>query len=87
FLTSGSTIRLRIMRQEKIAFQGETTVGQIKRSFDDLAHFLYREQVFPYGSYLMTGTGIVPPSTFTLEHGDFIRIEIDGIGVLENQVE
>jgi len=35
----------------------------------------------------MTGTGIVPPSSFTLEKGDRVRITIEPIGVLENVVE
>lgn len=34
----------------------------------------------------MTGTGIVPPSSFTLESGDIVTIQIDGIGELENVV-
>ena len=57
------------------------------RSFEELAEYLYRENEFPHGAYLMTGTGIVPDSPFTLEKGDVVRIEIAGIGVLENEVE
>jgi 2-dehydro-3-deoxy-D-arabinonate dehydratase len=34
----------------------------------------------------MTGTGIVPNDDFTLRSGDVVRIEIDGIGRLENHV-
>ena len=36
---------------------------------------------------LMTGTGVVPDSDFTLASEDVITISIDGIGTLENQVE
>ena len=34
----------------------------------------------------MTGTGIVPPDEFTLAPGDKVRITIDPIGTLENDV-
>ena len=65
---------------------GHTTVAQIKRSFDELAEWLFRADEFPVGAFLLTGTGIVPPDDFTLDHGDEIRIEIDGIGTLANHV-
>ena len=35
---------------------------------------------------VLTGTSIVPPPDFTLDEGDVVSIEIDGIGVLENDV-
>jgi 2-dehydro-3-deoxy-D-arabinonate dehydratase len=62
-------------------------VGNIKRSFEELARFLFRSQVFPYGAVLLTGTGVVPGDHFTLEQGDWVRIGISGIGTLENEVE
>jgi 2-dehydro-3-deoxy-D-arabinonate dehydratase len=79
-------IRLAILRNGKKAFCGETSVGQIKRSFQDLADFLFRCQVFPHGAVLLTGTGVVPPDDFTLQAEDIIEIEISGIGVLRNRV-
>jgi 2-dehydro-3-deoxy-D-arabinonate dehydratase len=54
--------------------------------FRSLAEYLYRDNSFPVGSFLMTGTGIVPPDSFTLASGDRIRIAIDPIGTLENVV-
>src|ERR1022692_1465993 len=54
-------IKIAIDRDGKNVFAGETSVGQIKRRFDELAEFLFRSQVFPYGAILLTGTGIVPP--------------------------
>jgi 2-dehydro-3-deoxy-D-arabinonate dehydratase len=48
--------------------------------------YLYRENVFPNGAFLLTGTGIVPPDTFTLALGDEIRIFITGVGTLVNIV-
>jgi 2-dehydro-3-deoxy-D-arabinonate dehydratase len=79
-------ITLHIQRDRNAVFAGETSVGQIKRSFTELAEFLFRCQVFPHGAVLLTGTGIVPPDSFTLRPGDSVRIDISGIGTLENPV-
>ena len=62
-------------------------MAQLKRGFDELAGWLFRSNEFAYGAYLMTGTGIVPDSDFTLQAGDVISITIEGIGTLRNEVE
>lgn len=80
-------IKLQIERGAQIVFDDSTDIGQMARSFDELIHWLGREQSFPEGVFLMTGTGIIPPNEFTLEHGDRISITIDGIGTLCNTVE
>jgi 2-dehydro-3-deoxy-D-arabinonate dehydratase len=80
------TITLRIYRSDRIIFEGQTRVNQIKRSFEELVSYLYRSQTFPHGAVLLTGTGIVPEDNFTLQPEDRIRIEVSGIGVLENPV-
>lgn len=80
-------IALEIRRDAKAVFSGETTVGQIKRPLPSLAEWLFRDNSFPRGCYLMTGTGIVPPDSFTLQSGDEIRIIISGIGTLANVIE
>jgi 2-dehydro-3-deoxy-D-arabinonate dehydratase len=82
----GWSVRLEIRREGKTVFAGETTPGQIKRRFDELAGYLFRSQEFPHGAVLLTGTGVVPPDTFTLQPGDWIGIEITGIGLLQNTV-
>jgi 2-dehydro-3-deoxy-D-arabinonate dehydratase len=79
-------IKIEIRRSGQIVFAGETAVSQIKRGFGQLAEFLFRSQHFPHGVVLLTGTGIVPPETFTLRGQDAIQIEISGIGLLQNQV-
>ena len=79
-------IGIQIVRKDKVVFEGRTEVGRIKRKLTDLVQYLYREMSFPYGSLLMTGTGIVPPDSFSLDHGDMIHITIDGIGTLTNTV-
>lgn len=81
------SIRIAIHRADAPIFSGETKVGNIKRTFDDLTSWLHRCQEFKQGVVLLTGTGVVPPNEFTLASGDVVRIEIEGIGVLENTVE
>ncbi len=82
----GWTIGVEILRGGQAVFSGETSVGQIKRTFESLAEFLFRSQSFPHGAVLLTGTGVVPPDGFTLAAGDRVRIRISGIGTLENPV-
>ena len=82
----GTSIQLEIVRHGKTAFAGCTTLAELKREFKELVHFLFRDNSFPAGVFLMTGTGIVPGDDFTLASGDVIRIHIDGIGTLENYV-
>ncbi len=80
------SIQLQIERGQKTVFEGKTSVANIKRSFEELVSYLFRSQTFPHGAILLTGTGIVPGDDFTLVAGDVIRIEISGIGTLENSV-
>ncbi|MGP8219594.1 MAG: fumarylacetoacetate hydrolase family protein [Limisphaerales bacterium] len=80
----GWQIRLAIERNGQKVFTGGTSAGQIKRSFTELADFLFRCQQFPHGAVLLTGTGVVPPDSFTLQAGDTVEIEISGIGTLRN---
>ncbi|MCU0448340.1 MAG: fumarylacetoacetate hydrolase family protein [Bernardetiaceae bacterium] len=79
-------ITLTISRQGQVAFKGEVEVGRLKRSFAELAGYLFRECSFPHGVLLMTGTGIVPSTEFTLHPGDVVSIHIAGIGTLTNPV-
>jgi 2-dehydro-3-deoxy-D-arabinonate dehydratase len=79
-------IKIEIRRGGESVFAGETSVGQIKRGFEELAGFLFRSQIFPHGAVLLTGTGVVPPDTFTLKEKDEVGIEITGIGLLKNPV-
>jgi 2-dehydro-3-deoxy-D-arabinonate dehydratase len=83
---SKTSIQLEIVREGKTVFAGSTTLAELKREPDDLAEFLFRDNSFPHGVFLLTGTGIVPEDEFTLSRGDTIRIGIDGIGTLENFV-
>ena len=82
----GWQIKIEIQRNGERVFAGETSVGKIKRSFEELAGFLFRSQVFPHGAVLLTGTGVVPPDDFTLNERDEVAIHISGIGKLRNPV-
>ena len=86
-LDSNTTISLEINRQSKKVFEGSIAISQIKRKFEELVSFVYRECSFPHGCLIMTGTGIVPGSDFTLKSGDEISISIDNIGTLSNTVQ
>ena len=81
-----SRIQIEIRRNDSAAFTGETTISQIKRPLPSLVEWLFRDQTFPSGCFLMTGTGIVPPDSFTLQPGDEIRITLDPVGTLINIV-
>jgi 2-dehydro-3-deoxy-D-arabinonate dehydratase len=79
-------IGVKIIRANETVFAGETSLSNLKRSFDELAGYLCRSQTFAHGAILLTGTGVVPPDDFTLAADDLIRIDISGIGTLENPV-
>jgi len=81
-----TTISLDIVRQSRNIFNGSIEINQMKRTTKELVSFVFRECSFPYGCYIMTGTGIVPDKPFTLQAGDEIKISIDAIGQLINTV-
>ncbi|WP_281541696.1 fumarylacetoacetate hydrolase family protein [Maribacter aestuarii] len=85
-LPGNTQIKLTIQRGGKSVFEKSIGIDQMKRKLTDIVGYLYRECSFPHGSLLMTGTGIIPPSDFTLEIGDEVFISIDGIGTLKNTV-
>lgn len=72
--------------QGSLVFSGETSIARMKRGLEELVGYLYKEMAYPHGAFLMTGTGIVPPETFTLQAGDIVRIRV-GEANLENRVE
>jgi len=85
-LDKATTIRMEIARGGQTVFTGSTTLAELKRDPKDLARFLFRDNTFGHGVFLMTGTGIVPANDFTLARGDQIRIHIEVLGTLENYV-
>ncbi|HZU37367.1 MAG TPA: fumarylacetoacetate hydrolase family protein, partial [Gemmataceae bacterium] len=80
------TIRLLIERQGQNVFDGFTPVGRMARTPAELVDWLGRDNNFPHGVVLLTGTGVVPPDDFSLENGDTVYIDIAGIGRLSNPV-
>jgi 2-dehydro-3-deoxy-D-arabinonate dehydratase len=85
-LPHSTEIQLEIRRGESTEFSGSTSLEALKRDPASLVEFLYRDNSFPNGCFLLTGTGIVPPDSFTLKKDDEIRITITGIGTLVNYV-
>ncbi|MBL8824526.1 MAG: fumarylacetoacetate hydrolase family protein [Planctomycetia bacterium] len=79
-------IHLKIARQDAVVFEGHTAVSNMARELTDLVQWLSRDNSFPNGCFLLTGTGIVPENDFTLQSGDVVEISIDGIGSLINIV-
>jgi 2-dehydro-3-deoxy-D-arabinonate dehydratase len=85
-LPQSTEIAIEILRAGRVEFAGTVLLSELKRDPKTLVEYLLRNNSFPVGCFLMTGTGIVPPSSFTLESGDLIRITIEPIGTLENEV-
>jgi 2-dehydro-3-deoxy-D-arabinonate dehydratase len=85
-LDASTTIRMSIKRNNEELYNDSVAISRIKRSFTELAGFLFRECDFPNGCFLMTGTCLVPPNEFTLQIGDVVTMSIDGIGTLINTV-
>ncbi len=79
-------VQLTIERGGKQAFRGESNTSKMKRTCTDIADWLQRHNPVPDGTAVLTGTSIVPPSSFTLKSGDVTRVEIEGIGTLVNTV-
>ena len=83
---SNLEIELTIRRGGAELFKDSTATSQLHRKMSDLISYLLRNNEYPAGVFLMTGTGIVPPSEFTLQDGDEVTIRIEGIGSLVNPV-
>jgi 2-dehydro-3-deoxy-D-arabinonate dehydratase len=80
------SVQIQIVRAGVTVFEGQTNISQMKRSLEELVAYLYRELDFPHGAFLMTGTGVVPPESFSLQHGDIVKIVVGEI-FLENRIE
>jgi 2-dehydro-3-deoxy-D-arabinonate dehydratase len=85
-LAHSTEIAIEIFLHDRVEFSGRVELTELKRDPKTLVEYLLRDNNFPSGVFLMTGTGIVPPGTFTLASGDRIRITIEPIGILENEV-
>ena len=85
-LAATTEIAIEIRRSGVVEFSGATTLKEMKRKPEELVEYLYRNNSFSHGCFLLTGTGVVPPDSFTLNAGDEIRITIPPIGTLVNVV-
>jgi 2-dehydro-3-deoxy-D-arabinonate dehydratase len=85
-ISPNTIIGMEILRNAKIVYSDSVAISRMKRKHSELVDYLFRECDFPSGCFLMTGTCLVPANDFTLEVGDRIEIQIDGIGLLSNTV-
>ena len=85
--SESTAIQISIRRGGSEVFRGETSIAQMKQTFENLREHLFRHNSFPNGCYLMTGTGIVPSDDFSLFPGDEVSITIPEIGTLTNVME
>jgi len=79
-------INCTVHRGQGVAFEGMVSTDRFKRSYAELIEYLGRDNSFPEGVVLLTGTGIVPPDDFTLRDGDVVAITIEPVGTLVNPV-
>lgn len=86
-LPDSTEIEMEVIREGVKEFHGSTQLSNMKRTPRELVDYLFRDNSFPCGCFLLTGTGIVPPDDFTLNPGDEIRIRIEHIGELINFVQ
>jgi len=86
FSPADRKIELEISRNASVVYRSDTSTSAMRRSIAELVAYLGRDQRFEAGCILLTGTGIVPPSEFSLKEGDEVTISIDGIGRLENPI-
>ena len=69
-----------------VVYEAQTSTARMRRTFEELAAWVVRENPVPAGSVLLTGTGLVPPDDVTLVPGQQVEIRIPGIGTLVNPV-
>jgi 2-dehydro-3-deoxy-D-arabinonate dehydratase len=79
-------IRLEVLRDGAVVFEGETSTAQLTRPLQALVDQLCVANDFPDGAILATGTGIVPEMDFALRAGDVVDIEVEEVGRLRNPV-
>ena len=80
------SVRCIVSRDGAEVFSGETSTSLMARTCEELSDWLHRHNTIPNMTAVLTGTPVVPPPDFTLAEGDIVTIEIQGIGMLENDV-
>jgi 2-dehydro-3-deoxy-D-arabinonate dehydratase len=83
---ASATIRMTVERDDEEAFGAEAATSGLVRDPAAMARVLHSCYTLPAGAWLLTGTAIVPPHPYTARPGDVVRIEIEGMGVLENRL-
>ena len=76
-----------IRRGGRTTFEGNATVGQLRRKIEELVAYLVRSNSVPSSVVLLTGTGIIVTQEAALAAGDVVTIEVPEIGTLANPAE
>ncbi len=85
-LNGSAIIAMKIWRDDNLLYDDSASIDRMKRKFEELVAYLYKECNFKEGCFLMTGTCLVPSSDFSLREDDRVEIMIEGIGTLINNV-
>ncbi|WP_326952421.1 fumarylacetoacetate hydrolase family protein [Amycolatopsis sp. NBC_01286] len=80
------SLRMRILRDGQEVFDGESSTAQLNRKPAGLVEYLWRDNDFPDGAVLSTGTSVVPGLDQGLRPGDVVEIEIGEVGSLRSPV-
>jgi 2-dehydro-3-deoxy-D-arabinonate dehydratase len=80
-------MRLVVIRDGATVIQGDAATSRMSRRFDQIMTFLGRDNAYPDGLFLLTGSGIIVPQDFALEPDDIVEITIETVGTLRNIVE
>lgn len=78
---------MEIERSNEVVFEGTTSTTEMVRTCEELVSYYERHNAVPELAVLLTGTSLVPPDEFTLQADDAVRITIENVGTLENDVE
>jgi 2-dehydro-3-deoxy-D-arabinonate dehydratase len=76
-----------VVRDGATEIQGDATTKRMSRALDGIVEYLARDNSYPDGLFLMTGSGVIVPQDFSLEPDDIVEIRIENIGTLRNSVE
>ncbi|MGW3960995.1 fumarylacetoacetate hydrolase family protein [Amycolatopsis sp. NPDC005003] len=79
-------LRMRILRDGREVFAGDANTSQLNRKPAELVEYLWRDNDFPDGAVLSTGTSVVPSLDLGLRPADVVEIEIGEVGSLRSPV-
>ena len=79
-------ISCEVLRDGKAIIKSTGYTKDLKRSLEELCYFLKLNNNVPCGSLLFTGTACIIPHDFALEKDDEVKVNMNEIGELRNNV-